>query len=182
MLCWGTLGTVQAEFSEAVDSYEWSLPSGTSALNQAGPGLYQLSLQGMNGCQNEYVLSLGMLPPIATGLEDRNPNARMAWWCWKSQNKSMDSPGTSGGVHPPSGEFDGGRAVCGHGDLGLLHRNRYSVCRVVAEPSADALPSNASACALDLPFVLEWPAQAQDAVGSWQWTVNARAPTPSATA
>ena len=42
----------------------------------------------------------------------------------------------------------------------------------MAEPSADALPSNASACALDLPFVLEWPAQAQDAVGSWQWTVD----------
>ena len=27
----------------------------------------------MNGCQNEYVLSLGMLPPIATGLEDPEP-------------------------------------------------------------------------------------------------------------
>lgn len=174
VLCWGTLGTVQAEFSEAVDSYEWSLPSGTSALNQAGPGLYQLSLQGMNGCQNEYVLSLGMLPPIATGLEDPEPLCSDGVAVLEVTEQVDGLAWNTGGSDATLQVVNsmGGGPFVATVTLGSCTETDTAFVEWWPEPSADALPSNASACALDLPFVLEWPAQAQDAVGSWQWTVN----------
>ena len=50
VLCWGTLGTVQAEFGESVDSHEWSLPWNL-CVEPSRSRAIPTFLQGMNGCQ-----------------------------------------------------------------------------------------------------------------------------------
>ena len=63
-LCWGTTGLVTAVPNTGSTVTDWTLPAGTPAPNQAGPGLYTAHLLGDNGCTSSASIALNQLPPI----------------------------------------------------------------------------------------------------------------------
>ena len=173
-LCWGTTGVVSAELAEDVSSTAWTLPSNTPSLDQAGPGIYELSLVGNNGCSHELSYTLGMLPPIETGLVDPAP------LCSDAIAQLQITESVDGLIWNVGGDSPNLQVVSSMGGgpfvatvtQGYCTENDTAWVTWWPEPSAQSLPDTVSKCALNLPHVFQWPNQSQPALGSWQWTVD----------
>lgn len=173
-LCWNTTGLVTALTNTGSSVTEWTLPSGTTAPNQAGPGLYTAQLLGANGCTSSASLALNQLPPInwsissPLGVCNNNEailsvtgNHQSIMWSTGDTENSIELTTDDG-----PGPFEVAVTLEGCTETDQVSIEWWPV------PVIGPLPDTVIHCVLDQPEVWNWPAQADDAIGWWVWTIN----------
>ena len=174
VLCWEESGAVQIALGPEANVVNWSLPSGTSLLNQAGPGMYQVNLVGDNGCESSESFTYPMLPPIATGLVDPAPLCDESV-ATLSVTGNVDNVswnvGGSGPQLPVVASMGGGPFVA-NVTLGNCAQSDTAWVTWWPTPSTGTLPENLTRCVLDPATAFNWPGQTDAPVGAWVWSVN----------
>jgi len=173
-LCWDESGLVQAALGVQSNVVNWTLPSGTFALNQAGPGAYQVHLIGDNGCEASESFQYTMLPPIATGLVNPDP------LCDESVatlNISGNVDNISWNVGGNSSQLNvvasmGGGPYIANVTLGNCAQSDTAFVTWWPTPSVGTLPDSVTRCVLEPGYAFNWPTQTSDPVGVWVWSVN----------
>ena len=173
-LCWGTTGQILAEASAGATISNWVMPAGTSALGQAGPGLYQATVVSENGCVQTESLSLNMFPPIATGLVDPEPlcdeNVAVLQITQPVDNISWNTGGSSPQLQVVN--------TMGEGPFVATVTQGYCTETDTAwvtwwpTPDIGNHPDSIVRCVLDPPYAINWANQQDEAVGTWVWTIN----------
>ncbi|MED5336135.1 MAG: gliding motility-associated C-terminal domain-containing protein, partial [Bacteroidota bacterium] len=173
-LCWGTTGLVTAVPNTGSTVTDWTLPSGTPAPNQAGPGLYTAHLLGDNGCTSSASIALNQLPPIDWALSGplgECNNAPAALTVTGNHETATWSTGATGNLLELTAA-DGPGPFEVTVSLGGCTETDQTTIEWWPVPVIGPLPDTVIHCVLDQPEVWSWPAQAEAPVGWWVWTVN----------
>jgi len=173
-LCWNTTGLVTAVPNTGSTVTDWTLPIGTAAPNQAGPGLYTAHLLGANGCVSSASIALNQLPPIdwvlsgPIGVCNDTPaaltvagNHESASWSTGATGNLLELTAVDG-----PGPFQVTVTLGGCTETDQASIEWWPI------PVIGALPDTVIHCVLDQPEVWSWPSQADAPVGWWVWTVN----------
>ena len=173
-LCWGQSGIVQAALGSESNVVNWSLPAGTSVLNQAGPGVYHVNLVGDNGCESSESFQYTMLPPIATGLLDPDPLCDESVAVLNITGNVDNINWNVGGSSPQLNVVAsmGGGPYVANVTLGNCAQSDTAWVTWWPTPSVGSLPDSITRCVLDPGYAFNWPTQTSAAVGAWVWTVN----------
>ena len=173
-LCWEETGIVQAALGAESNVVNWSLPAGTSVLNQAGPGVYQVNLVGDNGCEASESFSYTMLPPIATGLLDPPPlcdeSVAVLNITGNVDNISWNVGGNSAQLNVVASM--GGGPYVADVTLGNCAQSDTAWVTWWPTPTVGTQPDSVTRCVLDPGVAFSWPTQTNDPVGAWVWSVN----------
>ena len=173
-LCWGTTGLVTAVPNTGSTVTDWTLPAGTPAPNQAGPGLYTAHLLGDNGCTSSASIALNQLPPIDWALSGplgECNNAPAALSVTGNHETATWSTGATGNLLELTAA-DGPGPYEVTVSLGGCTETDQTTIEWWPVPVIGPLPDTVIHCVLDQPEVWSWPAQAETPVGWWVWTVN----------
>ena len=173
-LCWNTTGIVTAVPNPGSTVTGWDLPSGTTAINQAGPGLYVAQLEGANGCTSTASLAVNQLPPIDWTLDaplGECNNAPTALTVAGNHETATWSTGTTGNLLELTAA-DGPGPFEVTVSLGGCTESAQTTVEWWPVPVIGPLPDTVIHCVLDQPEVWSWPSQADAPVGWWVWTVN----------
>ena len=173
-LCWQSTGVVGFNIFNEASVVAWDLPAGTSSLNQAGAGLYQVQLVHDNGCESTESFSYTMLPPITTGLVDPEPLCDNELVVLEvSENVDAIAWNVGGGnAELPVVASMGGGPYVATVTLGECTQSDTAFVTWWPTPSVGTLPDSVSRCVLGPGYSFVWPDQEEPAVGSWVWTVN----------
>ena len=173
-LCWEETGIVQAALGAESNVVNWSLPAGTSVLNQAGPGVYQVNLVGDNGCEASESFSYTMLPPIVTGLLDPPPlcdeSVAVLNITGNVDNISWNVGGNSAQLNVVASM--GGGPYVADVTLGNCAQSDTAWVTWWPTPTVGTQPDSVTRCVLDPGVAFSWPTQTNDPVGAWVWSVN----------
>jgi gliding motility-associated-like protein len=173
-LCWEESGAIQVSLGPGSNVVNWSLPAGTTFLNQAGPGVYQVNLVGNNGCEASETFSYTMLPPIVTGLVDPAPLCDESVATLSVTGNVDNLSWNVGGNSPqlPVVASMGGGPFVANVTLGNCAQSDTAWVTWWPTPSTGTLPEYVTRCVLDPATTFNWPSQTDAAVGSWLWSVN----------
>ena len=173
-LCWNTTGLVTAVPNPGSTVTGWDLPAGTTAPNQAGPGLYVAQLEGANGCTSSASIALNQLPPINWILDSplgECNNAPTALTVAGNHETATWSTGATGNLLELTAA-DGPGPFEVTVSLGGCTESAQTTVEWWPVPVIGPLPDTVIHCVLDQPEVWSWPSQADAPVGWWVWTVN----------
>ena len=173
-LCWNTTGLVTAVPNPGSTVTGWDLPSGTAAINQAGPGLYVAQLEGANGCTSAASIALNQLPPIDWILEGplgECNNAPTTLSVAGNHETASWSTGATGNLLELTAA-DGPGPFEVTVNLGGCTESAQTTVEWWPVPVIGPLPDTVIHCVLDQPEVWSWPSQADAPIGWWVWTVN----------
>lgn len=173
-LCWAETGTVAANLGAESSIVNWTLPLGTTQLNNAGAGTYEVDLLGTNGCESTESFNYTMLPPIATGLVNPDPlcNTEVATLNITSAVDDISWNVGGNGAALSVIESMGEGPYVATVTLGACTENDTAFVTWWPTPIVGTHPNEVTRCELDPPHTFVWPTQSQAAVGSWVWTVN----------
>ena len=173
-LCWQENGSLQANVGPDAAIVGWTLPLGTTQLNNAGTGTYEVELLGTNGCESTESFNYTMLPPIATGLVDPEPlcDTEVATLNITSAVDGISWNVGGSGVSLSVVESMGEGPYVATVTLGACTQNDTAFVTWWPNPIVGTHPNQVTRCELDPPHTFVWPTQTQDAVGNWLWTVN----------
>lgn len=173
-LCWQETGIVQAALGSASNVVNWNLPAGTSSLNQAGPGMYQVNLVGDNGCEQSESFQYTMLPPIATGLINPAPLCDESVAVLNITGNVDDIAWNVGGNSTQLNVVAsmGGGPYVANVTLGNCTQSDTAWVTWWPTPTVGSLPDSVTRCVLDPGYAFNWPTQTSGAVGAWVWSVN----------
>ena len=153
---------------------DWTLPAGTPAPNQAGPGLYTAHLLGNNGCTSSASIALNQLPPIDWALSGplgECNNAPAALTVTGNHETATWSTGATGNLLELTAA-DGPGPYEVTVSLGGCTETDQTTIEWWPVPVIGPLPDTVIHCVLDQPVGWSWPTQAEAPVGWWVWTVN----------
>ena len=173
-LCWQSTGVVSASLDDGTSVEGWTYPEGTSNLNEAGSGLYELELISDAGCEHTELFDYEMLPPINSGLTDPDPVCDESTALLSvtgeidALNWNVGGSSTDLVVVPSMGEGPFVATVT----LGACTQSDTAWVTWWPTPSVGALPDTASRCVLDPAISFNWPAQSDEPIGAWNWAVN----------
>ncbi|HCZ09122.1 MAG TPA: hypothetical protein DHV07_08520 [Flavobacteriales bacterium] len=173
-LCFDETGLVTAVPSPGASVDSWTLPLGTTGVNQAGPGAYTANLIAANGCTNTASYILDALPPIQyelSGPEGACDGSTIALMVSGNFQSAQWSDGTTGNALSLE-------SVDGEGPFAVTVELDGCTATSSAEvqwwpvPSVGLMEDTVIRCVLDPAVEWNWPNQASPAVGWWVWSVN----------
>lgn len=180
-LCYGETGLVSAIPTSGTSVDSWILPTGTSQLNQAGPGAYTANLIADNGCLNTAFYVLNALPPIVYDLEGPS-GACTGESVTLSVEGNFQNAAWSNGVTGNSislGAADGPGPFTVTVALDACEASTSATVEWWPVPSVGPMQDTVIRCVLDPVVQWNWPAQASPAIGWWVWSVNGTTTTDS---
>ena len=173
-LCWNNTGLVTALPNTGSSVTEWTLPIGTTAPEQAGPGLYTAHLLGANGCTSSASLTLNQLPPInwslSAPLGECNNNAAILSVTGNHESVVWSTGDVANAIELSASDGPGPFEV--EVTLGGCTETDQASIDWWPVPIIGPLPDTVIHCVLDQPEVWNWPAQSDDPIGWWVWTIN----------
>lgn len=173
-LCFGSMGLVSAVPNAGSTVTGWTLPSGTAAPNQAGPGLYVAQLEGANGCTSTASLSLTELPPIDFTLDAPSGacnNEDVTLLVTGNHDNATWSTGAGGNLLAITAA-DGPGPYEVTVSLGGCTESDQTTIDWWPVPVIGPLQDTVIHCVADPAVEWVWPTQADAPVGWWVWTVN----------
>lgn len=173
-LCFGSTGLVSAVPNAGSTVAGWTLPSGTAAPNQAGPGLYVAQLEGANGCTSTASLSLTELPPIDFTLDAPSGacnNEGVTLMVTGNHDNATWSTGAGGNLLAITAA-DGPGPYEVTVSLGGCTESDQTTIDWWPVPVIGPLQDTVIHCVADPAVEWVWPTQADAPVGWWVWTVN----------
>ena len=173
-LCFGATGLVSAVPNAGSTITGWTLPAGTPAPNQAGPGLYTALIEGANGCTSTASLALSELPPIdwtLVGPIGACNTATVALEVSGNHESATWSTGESGNLLALTAD-DGPGPFTVTVSLGDCSATQSTALEWWPVPTIGPLQDTVIHCVSDPAVEWLWPAQGESPVGWWVWTVN----------
>lgn len=173
-LCWDQTGLVTAVPNPGSVLSSWTLPDGTAAPNQAGPGAYTANLTGANGCTSSSTLFLNQQPPIAFSLSAPTgacSDAMVELEVSGNHETAVWSTGTEGNTLLLSADDGTGPFEVTVG-IGNCLQTEQTQIQWWPVPEIGPLPDTVIRCVLDPAVEWTWPVQPQSPVGWWVWSVN----------
>ena len=173
-LCFGETGWVSAVPSSGTTVDSWTLPPGTTDLNQAGPGAYTANLIANNGCLNSAFFVLNALPPIVYDLQ--GPSGACTGESitlsveGNFQNAAWSNGNTGNNITLASADGEGPFTVTV--SLDACEATATTAVEWWPVPSVGLMEDTVTRCVLDPAIEWTWPAQSMSAVGWWVWSVN----------
>lgn len=174
VLCAGETGLVSAVPTPGTSVADWILPTGTAALNQAGPGAYTANLIADNGCTNTAFFVLNALPPIVYALSGPSgacDGETVALEVAGNFETATWSDGTSGNTLLLASE-DGEGPFSVTVALGNCESTASADVEWWPVPSVGVMEDTVIRCVLDPAVQWTWPEQQEPAIGWWVWSVN----------
>ena len=173
-LCFGATGLVSAFPNAGSTITGWTLPSGTNAPNQAGPGLYIAQLESADGCTSTASLSLTELPPIDFTLDaplGACNNEPVALEVSGNHDNAVWSTGDAGNQLLLTAA-DGPGPFTVTVSLGNCSASESASLDWWPVPVIGPLQDTVVHCVTAPPVEWTWPTQAEPPLGWWVWTVN----------